>query len=1050
MRKGTVELPVIHFEIAVQCLLRGIVRLVLALGLGLFMLAGTEPLGRMAWREFGQEQGLRNLSVWAICQDQQGFIWVGTEDGLHRYDGNRFEVFGRREGLPSSQILTLQVNPSGGIWVGTYRGLARWNGGRFVAVGAEVPALTSPIYTLALGPEDALYVGTPQGLARQVRGDQFEMVASWPGGAVTALAKAAEGGLWVASWDGSRARVQREEASGWQEVRGTPGFGSERLDALAVDGMGALWARSLRALWFCRNSVFQPPGFAVKAARQRAALHTDGRGRLWVPSDTELLSLERGTSFREGAKEGWPNRVVRVAFSDREGSLWVGGEGLRRVKGRGLWRSYSTAEGLASNYVWCLWRNPSQILFAGTDRGLARLNPAGWQMIPETADTQVRSIAQGPDGALYLAGSPWILRWDPGTGRTTKFGPECGVRANGRIFRLLFDRQGVLWVATDSGGLLRGRGHGTRWVFSPEPLPGGTPQESIEDLHEDSNGRLWAAGLFGLALREGDQWKRFTSHDGLRRDAVAYARSLRDGDLIVAYFDSVGLARARFENGQFRVLTHFDAQLDSTRLIYLVGEDVRGNLWVGCGRGLDLLAPDNSVEHFTFTDGLVCDNTNNMAFLADPNGDVWVGTTDGIGRLDASRYGGPPPPVLLEVLSFSLGPELFQAIPVKRLEVPFKNNTFEARFAPLSFIHEETIRLEVRLEGLEQEWHSARGYSERYPGLAAGAYAFQVRSRMGSGPWTITPSIRFFVQPPWWGSWLFRAIAALSLAGATLGYIRWRVNRLKVINSALEAKVRERTLALDASEKRAWEAYSQLQILDEQKNQFFGIVAHDLRNPLNGIVLAANLLEEEDDPQKVGATARMIARQGNEMAELIGRFLDTAALETGSVQPEPCAFPLEALAKEVIDLHRPHANEKSIEVHFDAGEGILAVWADQKFTKGILDNLISNAIKYAPCDTQVWVRLEAAADRVKLSVQDQGPGLTVADQAKLFHRFAKLSAIPTAGEKSTGLGLSIVKHLADAMNCRIWVESQPGHGALFLVDFPTASRGRFPLPPNPS
>lgn len=1000
---------------------------------------GGEPLGRMSWREYGTDQGLRNLSVWALCQDRRGFLWVGTEDGLHRFDGSRFEVFYRRDGLPSSQVLTLQENPDGGIWVGTYRGLARWAGNGFVPVGKELPALAQPIQALGLGPNGALCVGTAGGLFRQVQGDQFEAVPGWPGGAVTAIASLPErDGLCAASWNGSRAQVLVGGRGTWRSLSGPPAFGRERLDALAVDGKGTLWARSLGALWQLRNGRFERAAAAPKPTRQRAALHADGRGRLWIPGEEELLSSDPEGYLREGAREGWPRRLVRAAYVDREGSLWVGGEGLRRAKGRGLWRTYGREEGLKSPYVWSIWRDRNQALFAGTEQGLARLGPERWQMIPGTEGTQVRSIVQGPEGALYLSGSPWILRWDPVTGRIKKLGPEAGVKANGRIFRLLFDRQGTLWVATDSGGLLRGKGQGEQWAFVPEPLPGGSPQESIEDLHEDANGRLWVSGLHGLALREGGTWRRFTQKDGLRREGVAFTRTLKNGDLLVAYFDSVGLARARYEQGRFRVVEHFDQLLDPTRLIYLIGEDARGNLWVGCGRGVDLVTPAGRTEHFTVADGLAFDNTNNMAFLAEPNGDVWIGTTEGLSRFDASVYEGPPRPPLLEVISFTLGQERFHGVPAKAMVVPAQGNTFEVFFANLSFIHEQDSRLEVRLAGLEKDWHLARGLSERYAGLAAGNYVFQARSRIGSGAWTLTPPLAFQVLPPWWASWPFLILWTLGGLGLVLGFLRWRLSHLRALNTALEVKVKERTVALDASEKRAWEAFSRLQTIDEQKNQFLGIVAHDLRSPLNAIVLAAQLLQEEEDLKQVEVTAQKIARQGQEMSALISRFLDVSALESGQVKPELRRFALEPVALEVLDLHRPRAREKDITLTFDPAEAPAFIHADEKFTKAILDNLVSNAVKYSPPGSETRLRIQGNPQTWQISVSDQGPGLNEADQERLFRRFAKLSARPTGGEKSTGLGLSIVKHMVDAMGCRIWVDSAPGQGATFTVEFPRA------------
>jgi len=158
--------------------LLAILRAAAFLGLGMLWAGGAEPAGRMPWQEYGLEQGLRNLSVWSICQDRWGFLWVGTEDGLHRYDGNRFEAITR--GLPSDHILSLLSNSEGALWVGTYRGLSRWEGTRFIRVGSEHPELNGPIHALAFGPGGGLWVGTAKGLLRQGSGVQLEVADHGP------------------------------------------------------------------------------------------------------------------------------------------------------------------------------------------------------------------------------------------------------------------------------------------------------------------------------------------------------------------------------------------------------------------------------------------------------------------------------------------------------------------------------------------------------------------------------------------------------------------------------------------------------------------------------------------------------------------------------------------------------------------------------------------------------------------------------------------------------------------------------------------------------
>ena len=236
--------------------LRHIIRplLALVLGLGSLWAQVPEPSGRLGWREYGYDDGLQNLAVFAIAQDHPGFIWVGTDEGLHRFDGKSFQVFRRPEGLPSSVIQALQASPDGGLWVGTYRGLARREGNRFVAVGTELPDLVKSITVLAMAAGGSLYVGTPKGPYRQVSGDYFEVMAAWPGGAVSAMTtQPGAGGLCVASWDGNQARVYRSVGATWQELPGAAGFG------LAPGCPGGGWNRNALGP-LSRSPLVPPPG----------------------------------------------------------------------------------------------------------------------------------------------------------------------------------------------------------------------------------------------------------------------------------------------------------------------------------------------------------------------------------------------------------------------------------------------------------------------------------------------------------------------------------------------------------------------------------------------------------------------------------------------------------------------------------------------------------------------------------------------------------------------------------------------------------------------
>jgi signal transduction histidine kinase len=247
----------------------------------------------------------------------------------------------------------------------------------------------------------------------------------------------------------------------------------------------------------------------------------------------------------------------------------------------------------------------------------------------------------------------------------------------------------------------------------------------------------------------------------------------------------------------------------------------------------------------------------------------------------------------------------------------------------------------------------------------------------------------------------------------------------------------EHQLKLLALQKALEERNRQLQILNEQKNQFLGIVAHDIRNPLGAMVLAAQIIEAEEDPDVVRKYARSIVKEGMEMSQLIGRFLDYVRIESGQVRPQPELQDAVGVVRQLCARYETRMREKGLALAFAVPEGTLPVWADPKFLGEIVDNLVSNAVKYSPAGKVVTLRLEMAGDEVVLSVEDQGPGLTAEDRQRLFGQFSVLSARPTGGEKSTGLGLSIVKNMVDAMGGHVWVDSEPGCGAAFRVALPS-------------
>ncbi len=760
------------------------------------------PPGRYAFRTYNAEQGLTSLAITQLSQDVQGFLWVGTEDGLYRYDGSRFQAYSLKQGLPSSQITAIHQDPKGIFWVGTFGGLARWNGQSF----ESIPGVQD-VQALATGPDGRLWIATTAGpfkLSEKRAQPEALPALGWPGGETSALySKVTGGAVWAARWTLERGRPQaqilRWKDGAWKRFSTPPNFGQERIDALLADWQGRIWARSSGHLWVLPEGAdqFIEPKSDLPPIRSRGYLAPSRDGGIWVPTDQGLYHVHEDQWSHLGVAEGLPTTWTRTLIEDREGNLWFSSLGLHRLLGLGAWQSYTTKDGLPSDLVWTIRRVRQGQLWVGTDQGAVTATSSGWSLVPGTAKNTVRTLVEGSDGIVYMAGMPTeVLAFNPSTQKLDRFGPSAGVTGK-RIFRLLMDAEGTLWVATEGAGLLKGRRDGSRWFFKSEALPGGDPQEYVSDLFQDAKGRLFAAAAKGLAVREDGRWRRITTQNGLRRNHISHVSGTRNGELLLAYFDPLGFARARLEGESFRVLGEDDSSNSlASDKVHSLGEDTLGGIWVGTARGVDIIH-ERETEHFGVQDGLIGEDCAAQAFLADDDGGVWIGTSAGLGHFlpKGAQIASMPPPTV--ILGFLLGGKSFAGVPSLNLEVDKAHNVFEARFAGLSFARESAVQHEVRMVGLENEWRLTESKVVRYPSLPKGNFRFEVRSRIGAGPWGEPRTIRFEVLPAWWETWWFRLLGAAATLWLGAWVVRGYVIREEFRRRALETLVLERTMELE-------------------------------------------------------------------------------------------------------------------------------------------------------------------------------------------------------------------------------------------------------------
>jgi len=279
------------------------------------------------------------------------------------------------------------------------------------------------------------------------------------------------------------------------------------------------------------------------------------------------------------------------------------------------------------------------------------------------------------------------------------------------------------------------------------------------------------------------------------------------------------------------------------------------------------------------------------------------------------------------------------------------------------------------------------------------------------------------------------------------GKIAYAIGVFQDISERKQAEANRIRLVQEQETKNAALVYTheieaknqQLIQLNQERNEFFSIVVHDLKNPLQSIQGAAELIETsfcDFSQAELVDFAQLIGESSRRMFELISNLLDVNRIESGKYSVNLREVNLFPLVYRIVKDYTQRAQAKNITVHFENNQALTAI-VDKNLVIQVLENLLSNAIKYSPYGKQVYVRLMLWEQRLRCEIEDEGPGISAEDQEKLFGKFNRLTARPTAGEHSTGLGLFIVKKLVEAMRGKVWCESQLGQGAVFIVEFPT-------------
>jgi len=781
-----------------------VLRKAIPLALALLAVAG-EPVcaQEYSFRSFGVTEGLNNLAIRRIYQDRVGFIWVSTEDGIFRYDGDRFEPFGAPQGIPPNSGAAFGEAPDGSLLAGGSFGLYRLSGNRFEKVPG---AFKTIIWTQGIESDGKghTFLGTDVGLVElysqpdsrpdsQPGQDQFAMRA-FPQPLGTSGPDAF--GILVDGdvlWYGCGHELCRMDAQGTRVFGTGAGLPDREMQVIVKDRAGNLWVRARNAgvfVWPAGTAKFQRPHLPASAESLGVVPTVDGDGRVLLTSPDGLL-IGDGKGWQKIDRSVGLRGTVYSAFEDRQHSLWIGLEGRGIVQWRGYrdWESYSTESGLTSDLVFeILPRDDGSLLVAteaGLFRGVHRQFGMSFKPVPGLDGLPVHSLRKSPSGDIWVGTETrGAARIDTKTGKIEWFGEAQGLIGKA-VYRLCFDSEKQLWAATEVG-LFMATAPYRKFARIAE-----LPSTRVWAVAQGSDGTIWAGGANGLFEFEGGRWKTLTRSDGLSNTEVLSLGAGPNGVMWVGYRFGGGIDRVHpLASG---VSIEKGVQRPGTDgLVYFLEFDASGRLWAGTERGVDVW-DGARWSHYDTNDGLAWDDCNLNAFAEEADGTVWIGTGGGLSRFKPHPRQAPDAPPAVVFTRLSIGQSDVSGL--RNPSFGIHAGSLVARYSALNASRQNEVIFRYRLGGATGNWTETAQRELQFANLAPGAYRLQIETRESDGVWTGRGAeFSFTILTPWYSTWWFAALCVLLPLSAAAGTLRIRF---------LAAQRRERELVELVEEKTA-------------------------------------------------------------------------------------------------------------------------------------------------------------------------------------------------------------------------------------------------------
>ncbi len=983
--------------------------------------------------------GLPQNSVRAIEQSPDGYLWVGTDEGLAKFDGVEFETYDRTNTpcLSIDGIMALfYEKESDTLWIGTDGGGIVWfRDGQFSRSPFE--ALAQNSIRSFLPHEEGMLVCTEYGVfnCKNASSSVFLPGRNLKLGNLSTIEKGDDGSLWIS---GDRATV----VTASQALLPLSDYGLiGRVRCFEKSFDGSIWVGGNRGLTRFDGSELRMVSIGNNSEVEFVQTILEDRDHnLWVGTLNGLKQISDGMCsdvyFGTGQKVG----TVLCLMEDREGNIWVGSRsGLICIREPKI-RTKIVEAGAAHLGVLSLYNEDEHRTWVGTyGEGLHCFSEEGksaLKMKDGLLDNRVYAICGDPKGGILISyGGPGLSRVTPAG--ITHFTTENGLPER-RIRTMKYDLDGNLWLVTLGSGLWR-MNDGFFTQVDTGPL-----NRTMRGLFVSSNGDVWVGSSNGVGKRDRlGQWTYFLDKDGLQGTAsYSFAEDLSGNIWIGRKFGGV----QRIRDGK---LERFDLAGQNTSSIYAM-QVTNEELWLNCSRGVFKIRLEEfdrvsktrgSTLSYTLFDEYFGGDIAVPSIGGYPSsiirndGELWFAMNNGIATIHPQKIitNLVPPNVLIENIvyedsSFIVGSEDLVLEPGE--------GSVQVHFTAMGLTDSSRNTFKYRLIGKSDQWiDCGNNRTVILSGLRGKDYRFELLASNNDGIWSTEPAIlNFSIKPHFHSTWWFRLIVVSLIVGILSFLYWWKIRIYRHRELSLKKLVEQQTEDLRKSKEAA-------EASNRAKSEFLANMSHEIRTPMSGLLGMTDLAKDLATSEELKDYLSTAKESGDALLAIINDILDFSKIDSGKFHLEPHKFDLKESITRTLSMTNGAAISKGLTLSSEIDPRIPShLIGDANRIRQVLLNLINNAIKFTEYGS-ILVTVEQTSSTdieevICIGVRDSGIGIPGDRIESIFDPFSQADNTTARRFGGSGLGLSICKSIVAAMNGNFRVESEFGKGSLFEFSIP--------------